>query len=164
MNKLNNTENLKNKLENLKIEDEKNKYIFRANLRYMISSSIFFMVIAFIAAYSLYKGIIGAEKLTIIRIAFIVIIFVYVIIASILLFEFKIVIENDEIVMKKVRIKMKNIESASLRIIRVGMGKADKFLEIITTDKKRIQMRMNISDELLFLKLIQNQIGEKLDI
>ena len=164
MNNLNNTENLKDKIENLKIEDEKNRYIFRASLRYMISSSIFFIIIASIAAYSLYKGIIGTEKLTAIRIAFIVIIFAYVVIASALLFGFKIVIENDEIIMKKVRIKMKDIESATLKVIKVGARKADKFLEIITADKKRIQMRMNISNEVLFLKLIQNQIGEKLDI
>ena len=164
MNNLNNTENLKDKIENLKIEDEKNRYIFRASLRYMISSSIFFIIIASIAAYSLYKGIIGTEKLTAIRIAFIVIIFAYVVIASALLFGFKIVIENDEIIMKKVRIKMKDIESATLKVIKMGSGKADKFLEIITADKKRIQMRMNISNEVLFLKLIQNQIGEKLDI
>lgn len=164
MNNLNNTENLKDKIENLKIEDEKNRYIFRASLRYMISSSIFFIIIASIAAYSLYKGIIGTEKLTAIRIAFIVIIFAYVVIASALLFGFKIVIENDEIIMKKVRIKMKDIESATLKVIKVVAGKADKFLEIITADKKRIQMRMNISNEVLFLKLIQNQIGEKLDI
>ena len=164
MNNLNNTENLKDKIENLKIEDEKNRYIFRASLRYMISSSIFFIIIASIAAYSLYKGIIGTEKLTAIRIAFIVIIFAYVVIASALLFGFKIVIENDEIIMKKVRIKMKDIESATLKVIKMGVGKADKFLEIITADKKRIQMRMNISNEVLFLKLIQNQIGEKLDI
>jgi hypothetical protein len=40
----------------------------------------------------------------------------------------------------------------------------DKFLEVITKDKKKIQIRLNINNELLFLKLIQNQIGEKMDI
>ena len=44
MNNIFDMENLKNKLELYKIEDEKNKYVFRANLRYMISSSIFFIV------------------------------------------------------------------------------------------------------------------------
>ena len=57
-----------------------------------------------------------------------------------------------------------DIESASIKIIRVSSSKADKFLEIITKDKKRIQIRLNINNELLFLKLIQNKIGEKLDI
>ena len=59
---------------------------------------------------------------------------------------------------------MENIESASVKMIRINSGKVDKFLEIITKDKKRIQIRLNINNELLFLKLIQNQIGEKMDI
>ena len=48
--------------------------------------------------------------------------------------------------------------------MRVNSSKVDKFLEIITKDKKKIQIRLNINNELLFLKLIQNQIGEKMDI
>ena len=59
---------------------------------------------------------------------------------------------------------MENIESASVKMIRINSSKADKFLEIITKDKKKIQIRLNINNELLFLKLIQNQIGEKMNI
>ena len=59
---------------------------------------------------------------------------------------------------------MKDIEGASVKIMRVNSSKVDKFLEIITKDKKKIQIRLNINNELLFLKLIQNQIGEKMDI
>ena len=90
MNNLINAENLKNKLKEYKIEDERNKYIFKASLRYMISSSIFFIILAFIAGYSLYKGITGIEKLTLIKIVFIVILFGYVFIAAFFLFTFKI--------------------------------------------------------------------------
>lgn len=164
MNKFSNIENLKNKLEVYKIEDEKNKYIFRANLRYIISSSIFFIIIVIIAGYSLYKGVAGIEKLNTVKIAFIVILFGYSIVASFLLFSFKIVIEDNKIFLKKITINIEDIESASIKIIRVSSSKADKFLEIITKDKKRIQIRLNINNELLFLKLIQNKIGEKLDI
>ena len=164
MNNFNNTEQLKDKLEKYKIEDDRNKYIFRANLKYMLSSSIFFIIIAFIAGYSLYKGIAGIEKLTSLKIAFIVILFGYVIVASFLLFSFKITIENNEIFLKNMRIRMEDIESATIKIIKVSANKVDKFLEIITKDKKRIQIRLNINNELLFFKLIQNQIGEKLDI
>ena len=49
-------------VEKYKIEDEKKKYIFRANTKYIFSSSIFFIVIVFIASNSLYKGITGIEK------------------------------------------------------------------------------------------------------
>ena len=55
MNNFNNTKQLKEKLEKYKIEDDRNKYIFRANLKYVLSSSIFFIIIAFIAGYSLYS-------------------------------------------------------------------------------------------------------------
>ena len=164
MNNFNNTKQLKEKLEKYKIEDDRNKYIFRANLKYVLSSSIFFIIIAFIAGYSLYKGITGIGKLTPLKIAFIVILFGYVLIASFLLFKFKITIENNEIVLKNMQIKMEDIESATVKIIKVSTSKVDKFLEIITKDKKRIQIRLNISNELLFFKLLQNQIGEKLDI
>ena len=159
-----NIKNLKNKLDEYKVEDEKNKYIFRANFKYMISSSIFFIIIAAIAIHSLYKGISGAERLTFIKIIFIVILLGYVIVAVFLLFNFKIVIENNEIFLRKIHISMENIESASVKIMRVNSSKVDKFLEIITKDKKKIQIRLNINNELLFLKLIQNQIGEKMDI
>ena len=159
-----NMKNLKNKLNEYKVEDEKNKYIFRANFKYMISSSIFFIIIAAIAIHSLYKGISGAERLTFIKIIFIVILLGYVVVAVFLLFNFKIVIENNEIFLRKIHISMENIESASVKIMRVNSSKVDKFLEIITKDKKKIQIRLNINNELLFLKLIQNQIGEKMDI
>ena len=164
MNNFINIENFKNKLDNYKIEDEKNKYIFRANSKYMISSSIFFIIIAAIAGYSLYQGISGIEKFTPLKITFIVILFGYVAGATFLLFNFKIVIENNEIFLKKIHISMENIESASVKMIRINSGKVDKFLEIITKDKKKIQIRLNINNELLFLKLIQNQIGEKMNI
>ena len=161
MNNFINIENFKNKLDNYKIEDEKNKYIFRANSKYMISSSIFFIIIAAIAGYSLYQGISGIEKFTPLKITLIVILFGYVAGATFLLFNFKIVIE---IFLKKIHISMENIESASVKMIRINSSKADKFLEIITKDKKKIQIRLNINNELLFLKLIQNQIGEKMNI
>ena len=45
MNNFINMENLKNKLDKYEIKDEKNKYVFRADFKYMISSSIFFMFI-----------------------------------------------------------------------------------------------------------------------
>ena len=164
MNNLINTENLKDKIEKYKIEDEKSKYIFRANLKYMISSSIFFIILIFIAGYSLYKGIAGIEKLTSIKIILIIILFGYVFIASFLLFSFKIVIEKNKIFLKNLCIKMADIERATVKIAKISSTKVDKILEIITKDKKKIQIRLNINNELLFFKLIQNQIGEKLHI
>ncbi len=164
MNNFKNAEQLKDKVRKYKIEDERNKYIFRADLKYIISSSIFFIIIAFIAGYSLYKGIIGVEKITPLKMILAVILFGYVAVASFLLFSFKIEVKNDEIFLKNIRIKMEDIENATVKMLGVGAGKVDNFLEIITKDKRKIQIRLNISNKLLFLKLLKNKIGEKLDI
>lgn len=164
MNNFKNTEQLKDKLKKYKIEDDKDKYIFRANSKYIISSSIFFIIIAFIAVYSLYKGMIGIERLTHIKVILIAILLIYVVVASYTLFSYKIIIQNDEIIAKKLRVKMTDIEKATVKIGRISATKVDRILEIITKDKKRIQIRLNISNELLFFKLIENKIGEKLDI
>ena len=112
----------------------------------------------------MYKGIAGLEKLTPIKITLIIILFGYVSIASFLLFNFKIVIENNEIFVKNLCIKMSDIERASVKVAKISSTKVDKILEIVTKDKKKIQIRLNINNELLFFKLIQNQIGEKLNI
>ena len=44
-----NMENYRKRLEEYKIEDEKDTYIFRVNKRYVISSSIFFIMLLFVA-------------------------------------------------------------------------------------------------------------------
>ena len=63
-----NMENYRKRLEEYKIEDEKDTYIFRVNKRYVISSSIFFIMLLFVALYSLYKGLVGIETLTLFKI------------------------------------------------------------------------------------------------
>ena len=59
---------LEENLNTFKIEGEKEMYIFRGNKRYIISSSIFFIIILFIALNSVYKIVSGAEKVTVIKI------------------------------------------------------------------------------------------------
>ena len=59
---------LEENLNTFKIEGEKEMYIFRGNKRYIISSSIFFIIILFIALNSIYKIVSGAEKATLIKI------------------------------------------------------------------------------------------------
>ena len=59
---------------------------------------------------------------------------------------------------------MADIERATVKIAKISSTKVDKILEIVTKDKKKIQIRLNINNKFLFFKLIQNQIGEKLHI
>ena len=68
------------------------------------------------------------------------------------------------IIIGKISINMEEIESATVKIDRISAFKYDRFLDIVTKDKKRVKLRLNIGNDVLFLKLIQNYTGDKLVI
>ena len=156
--------NLKKLEENLKtfeIEGEKDIYIFRGNKKYIISSSIFFITILFIALNSIYKIVSGAEKATVIKIILITVMHIYVLFAFNSLIRYKIFINVKEIISVKLKINMDNIKSATVKIDKVKGNRYDRYLEIIYDDNRMIKLRLNIDNYLLFLKIIQNNIKEK---
>ena len=150
---------LEKKLETFKIEGEKEMYIFRGNRKYIISSSLFFITILLIASYSFYKISMGIEKATILKIILIPVLFSYVLVSFISMIKYKIFIRDKEIILGK--LKMDKINSATVKIDKVKGNRYDRYLEIITDDNRLIKIRLNISDELLFLKIIQNNIKKK---
>ena len=155
---------LEENLNTFKIEGEKEMYIFRGNKRYIISSSIFFIIILFIALNSIYKIVSGAEKVTVIKIILIGVLLVYVLFAFISLIRYKIYVKGKEIISGKLKINMDNIKSATVKIDRVKGNRYDRFLEIVSDDNRMIKFRLNIENQLLFLKIIQNNIKERFSI
>ncbi len=155
---------LEENLNTFKIEGEKEMYIFRGNKRYIISSSIFFIVILFVALNSIYKIVSGAEKVTVIKIILIGVLLVYVLFAFISLIRYKIYVKGKEIISGKLKINMDNIKSATVKIDRVKGNRYDRFLEIISDDNRMIKFRLNIENQLLFLKIIKNNIKERFSI
>lgn len=156
--------NLKKLEENLKtfeIEGEKDIYIFRGNKKYIISSSIFFITILFIVLNSIYKTVLGAEKITILKIVLILVLLFYVLFAFISLIRYKIFIKDKEIISGKLKINMDRIKTAIVKIDKVKGNRYDRYLEIISDDNRMIKLRLNIDNYLLFLKIIQNNIKEK---
>ena len=77
---------------------------------------------------------------------------------------YKLTVDKNEIANSRVRVKLSNVKALFVKIDKVKGQKFERVLEVITKDKKKIQIRLNINNELLFLKLIQNQIGKKMDI
>ena len=152
---------LEKKLETFKIEGEKEMYIFRGNRKYIISSSLFFITILLIASYSFYKISMGIEKATILKIILIPVLFSYVLVSFISMIKYKIFIRDKEIILGKLKINMDKINSATVKIDKVKGNRYDRYLEIVTDDNRLIKIRLNISDELLFLKIIQNNIKKK---
>ena len=155
---------LEENLNTFKIDGEKEMYIFRGNKRYIILSSIFFIVILFVALNSIYKIVSGAEKVTVIKIILIGVLLVYVLFAFISLIRYKIYVKGKEIISGKLKINMDNIKSATVKIDRVKGNRYDRFLEIISDDNRMIKFRLNIENQLLFLKIIKNNIKERFSI
>ena len=155
---------LEENLNTFKIEGEKEMYIFRGNKRYIISSSIFFIIILFIALNSIYKIVSGAEKATVIKIILITVLLIYVLFAFTSLIRYKIFIKVKEIISGKLKINMDNIKSATVKIDKVKGNRYDRFLEIVSYDSRMIKFRLNIENQLLFLKIIQNNIKERFSI
>ena len=152
---------LEENLNTFKIEGEKEMYIFRGNKRYIISSSIFFIIILFIALNSIYKIVSGAEKATLIKIILITVLLIYVLFAFTSLIRYKIFIKGKEIISGKLKINMDRIKTAIVKIDKVKGNRYDRYLEIISDENRMIKLRLNIDNYLLFLKIIQNNIKEK---
>ena len=89
---------------------------------------------------------------------------IYVSVSAWILFSYKIIIKNNFILSGKTQINMSEIKIATVKVDRVGGKKFDRCLEIITKDKRKIKYRLNIGKDLLFLKIIQNKIGNKLSV
>jgi len=152
---------LEENLKTFEIEGEKDIYIFRGNKKYIISSSIFFITILFIVLNSIYKTVLGAEKITILKIVLILVLLFYVLFAFISLIRYKIFIKGKEIISGKLKINMDRIKTAIVKIDKVKGNRYDRYLEIISDDNRMIKLRLNIDNYLLFLKIIQNNIKEK---
>lgn len=146
-----------------KIEGEIDKYTFRASKKYMISSSIFFIVLTGTAIYSLYKQFMGLEKMSAIKIILGVILLLYVIISTIVLVGYKLTVDKNEISNSRVRVKLSDVKALFVKIDKVKGQKFERVLEVITNDKKSIKFILNIDNPLLFLKLVEKRSGVKIE-
>jgi len=149
--------------EDYKIEGEIDKYTFRASKKYMISSSIFFIVLTGTAVYSLYKQFMGLEKMSAIKIILGVILLLYVIISTIVLVGYKLTVDKNEISNSRVRVKLSDVKALFVKIDKVKGQKFERVLEVITNDKKSIKFILNIDNPLLFLKLVEKRSGVKIE-
>jgi hypothetical protein len=149
--------------EDYKIEGEIDKYTFRASKKYMISSSIFFIVLTGTAVYSLYKQFMGLEKMSAIKIILGVILLLYVIISTVVLVGYKLTVDKNEIANSRVRVKLSNVKALFVKIDKVKGQKFERVLEVITKDKKSIKFILNIDNPLLFLKLVEKRSGVKIE-
>jgi len=108
----------------------------------VFAADLFFIMLLFVALYSLYKGLVGIETLTLFKIILISALIIYVSVSAWILFSYKIIIKNNFILSGKTQINMSEIKIATVKVDRVGGKRFDRCLEIITKDKRKIKYRL----------------------
>ncbi len=154
---------LKKKLEDYEIEGEIDKYTFGVGKKYLLSSSIFFIVLLGVSIYSLYKQFTGLEKMSVLKIILGMILLLYVIISTVVLIRYKLIVDKNEIISSKIRVKFSEVDNLFFKIEKVKGQKFDRVLEVITKDRKSVKFILNINNLLLFLKIVEKRSNKKIN-
>ena len=149
-------------------QDTKNKdirnerHIFKNNAKYMISSTMFFVLIVAVAIIGMYDLLIISKTFDY-RIILYLGLIVYGMYGFLKIYTHKIIIENNNIIYKKQKIDILKIESAIVKIMKISSKKLDRCL-VIKVDNKQYIYRLNLDDVYKFLQIIESYIKDKLII
>ena len=149
-------------------QDTKNKdirnerHIFKNNAKYMISSTMFFVLIVAVAIIGMYDLLIISKTFDY-RIILYLGLTVYGMYGFLKIYTHKIIIENNNIIYKKQKIDILKIESAIIKIMKISSKKLDRCL-VIKVDNKQYIYRLNLEDVYKFLQIIESYIKDKLII
>jgi hypothetical protein len=122
-------------------QDTKNKdirnerHIFKNNAKYMISSTMFFVLIVAVAIIGMYDLLIISKTFDY-RIILYLGLTVYGMYGFLKIYTHKIIIENNNIIYKKQKIDILKIESAIVKIMKISSKKLDRclVLKLITSN------------------------------
>ena len=155
-----NFEKYKQDTKNKDIRNE--KYIFKNSVKYMFTSTIFFVLIVAITIIGIYDLLIVSKTLDY-RIILYLGLMVYGIYGFLKIYSHKIIVENNSIIYKKQKIDILKIESAIVKIMKISSKKLDRCL-VIKVDNKQYIYRLNLDDVYKFLQIIESYIKDKLII
>lgn len=146
-------------------QDTKNKdirnerHIFKNNAKYMISSTMFFVLIVAVAIIGMYDLLIISKTFDY-RIILYLGLTVYGMYGFLKIYTHKIIIENNNIIYKKQKIDILKIESAIIKIMKISSKKLDRCL-VIKVDNKQYIYRLNLEDVYKFLQIIESYTKDK---
>ena len=146
-------------------QDTKNKdirnerHIFKNNAKYMISSTMFFVLIVAVAIIGMYDLLIISKTFDY-RIILYLGLTVYGMYGFLKIYTHKIIIENNNIIYKKQKIDILEIESAIVKIMKISSKKLDRCL-VIKVDNKQYIYRLNLEDVYKFLQIIESYTKDK---
>ena len=155
-----NFEKYKQDTKNKDIRNE--KYIFKNSVKYMFTSTIFFVLIVAITIIGIYDLLIVSKTLDY-RIILYLGLMVYGIYGFLKIYSHKIIVENNNIIYKKQKIDILEIESAVVKTMKISSNKLDWCL-VIKVDNKQYIYRLNLDDVYKFLQIIESYIKDKLII
>ena len=155
-----NFEKYKQDTKNKDIRNE--KYIFKNSVKYMFTSTIFFVLIVAITIIGIYDLLIVSKTLDY-RIILYLGLMVYGIYGFLKIYSHKIIVENNNIIYKKQKIDILEIESAVVKTMKISPKKLDRCL-VIKVDNKQYIYRLNLDDVYKFLQIIESYIKDKLII
>ena len=146
-------------------QDTKNKdirnerHIFKNNAKYMISSTMFFVLIVAVAIIGMYDLLIISKTFDY-RIILYLGLTVYGMYGFLKIYTHKIIIENNNIIYKKQKIDILKIESAIVKIMKISSKKLDRCL-VIKVENKQYIYRLNLEDVYKFLQIIESYTKDK---
>ena len=155
-----NFEKYKQDTKNKDIRNE--KYIFKNSVKYMFTSTIFFVLIVAITIIGVYDLLIVSKTLDY-RIILYLGLMVYGIYGFLKMYSHKIIVENNNIIYKKQKIDILEIESAVVKTMKISSNKLDRCL-VIKVDNKQYIYRLNLEGVYKFLQIIESYIKDKLII
>jgi hypothetical protein len=153
-------ENYKN---NNKIDNNyKGNYVFKNSKKYMFYSTIFFLLIIIVSVIGIYDLVMVLKKIDY-RIVLYLGLFIYGVYGFIKIYTHKITIENNNIIYKNQKINIADIESATVKIMKISTNKLDRCLVVKYQDKQYVY-RLNLDNVYKFLNIINCYIGNKFSI
>ncbi len=136
-------------LEKYKVSELKDKYVFRISKSYYLRVFLFIAIIAINGIYT-YRNI---KRLNFILVFLLFLISAYVMYSIYTVLIYKVIVENNKIIVGKNIIPLENIKSLRIINARVGGAKFDTCLELVEEGKKYI-IRLNIDEKYKFVSVI----------
>ncbi|VWL85255.1 hypothetical protein [Oceanivirga miroungae] len=138
------------KVNQFEIKEISKKKVYRVSTYYLIKSLIFLAVIS--AAIIL--SVLNMKKINFLVIFLLVFLSVYVVYSIYYLFSYTMIIDENKLIIKKQVIELDKITSINLAYSSVASSKLEEALKIVVDNKKEYVLRLNIKNNIEFIKQI----------
>lgn len=148
------------KISSIKIDDISGKYIFRLSFLYCIKAFLFLIILVALFFTQLYKF----ANQNMLQKGIWAVLLIYIIFYIYRLLKYKIVVDGKILYYEKNKIDLKKINKIQLMRTKVGGTKYDNCVALISEDKIKYVIRLNISEKYKFIALVSKISKVKVEI